>query len=257
MPPTAARAIAPVSRRRQRPAQLDRAARGAAAAPRRRRATCVQALRPPTQANAADLAYPGRQRRRLGAADHGRRARRAAAQRRAAVLHRRRSGALIPNLVRGYPGAAGERRRFPRALLVRAGGFSGRLHDGRLRPLRRRAAERRLQLERPATPTTCAPGRSRRRPRAADLVQLRRGLQRHDRGPRRQVASAAERAPQRRRGRLAARCSTSAPPHAPGEGLGRAVAAQVDAAAHRRPPAARAGDLEPRRDLRAGLDLAG
>ena len=191
---------APVDAGRQRAAERDRAAR----AVRRRGAastsTCTQSLRRAVPANAGRPRLSRRDRRRLRAARHGRRARRAAPATRAGRAPV--DGALAPNLV------AGLRRlqasvSFPRALLMRTGDTRAPLHDGRLRPLQRRRAERQLQLGASCDTADCSAGSAAPaagRPAAAASTRATAARSRS-------ASSASQGASQRRRGRLAARAA--------------------------------------------------
>ena len=189
-----------------------------------------------------DLAYPGRQRRRLRRA-RSRSARSASWCAPSASRPARGPGSLLPNLGRRLRRAAGERQLPARAAQPRRR-LHAAVHDGGRRPLRRRRAERQLQLDRAATRPTAPRTCRRRRPVADARAASARATAARSR-------SASSGSAARARRSASAADSPRAPlderaTHAPGVGLRRAVAAQVDAAAHvgasrraRRAPGAR------------------
>ena len=194
--------------------------------------SCTQLLHVPGPNNGADLAYPGVTVSLIGVVS-------LTSARWASLLRRRRSrragGAcvLLANPLPVVLAAAGSRSRL-RVPALAASGDVAPLHDRRLRSLRRPATRRELRLEHlrhdqlqhlrdEATPTA-----------RASWARYEGELQRHDRSSCRQVASARARAAGTELVRVGRDDGTA---HAPGEGLERAVAAQVDATRSWRPRA--------------------
>ena len=153
LPPGGGTSDAPVDAGRQRAAQRDRAA-GAVRRRGRVTSTCTQALRTPLDRQrrptspipASPSARPGGSSRSAPSASCSA----------ATPPDCTGVGVARPQPRRRATPAAGERQLPARAAGIRDGDVARPLHDGRLRPLRRRRAERRLQLGDLRRPTTAA-----------------------------------------------------------------------------------------------------